>query len=44
MPRTMMRVGIGTLLALPVILHAETTAAEARLLTEMSEETQDCLT
>ena len=44
MPRTMMRVGIGALLALPVILYAETITAEPRLLTEMSEETRDCLT
>jgi len=44
MPGAMMRVGIGVLLALPVILHVETTTAESRLLTEVSEETRDCLT
>ena len=44
MPRAMMRAGIGFLLALPVILHVETTTAEPRLLTEMSEETRDYLT
>ena len=44
MPRIMMRIGSGVLFALPLILQAATATAEARLLSEMSEETQDCLT
>jgi hydroxylamine dehydrogenase len=44
MSRSAMPAGIGALLALPAILCAGTAAAEARLLTEMSEETRDCLT
>jgi len=43
MLEAMMRVGIGVLLALPAILYSGTTSAEPRLLTEMSEETRECL-
>jgi hypothetical protein len=40
----MMRAGLGAFLALPAILYSGMTTAEPRLLTEMSEETRDCLT
>jgi hypothetical protein len=40
----MMRIGIGVLFVLPLMFHAEIAAAKATLLSEMSEDTQDCLT
>ena len=43
MSRSMMHIGIGILFAFPMLLHADASAAEARLLAEMSEETQECL-
>ena len=43
MLEAMMRVGIGVLLSLPAMLYSGTATAEPRLLTEMSEETRECL-